>query len=85
MNVIAMQRAVAVRRIGIEARDLYREGYGVDADRLLDALNELRETWSDGQDRRYPADSVVAIQEHKNFGCSGGTLRHAIAGRDVIL
>lgn len=47
-NMIALQRATLVRMVGLEARDLMRDGYEDDADQMLDDLNERRETWNDG-------------------------------------
>lgn len=47
-NMIGMQRATLVRMVGIEVQELYRDGYGVDGDVMLDSLNERRETWDDG-------------------------------------
>lgn len=46
--MIGMQRATLVRMVGIEVQELYRDGYGVDGDVMLDSLNERRETWDDG-------------------------------------
>jgi len=49
-NVMALQRAVAFKTAGLEAQRLLQEGYGVDADRILDAMSERKAEWErDGQ------------------------------------
>lgn len=49
-NIIALQRAMAVKVAGLEARGLLRDGYGVDCDRLLDKTMERIDAWrEDGQ------------------------------------
>lgn len=49
-NLIGLQRAIAVKTAGQEAAQLYQEGYGVDADRILETLHDRIEEWkTDGQ------------------------------------
>jgi len=45
-NLIGLQRVVAWKRMGEHARELLSEGYGVDADRVLDEMVRLRAEWS---------------------------------------
>ncbi len=47
-NALGLQRAALVKSVGLQVKELYREGYEVDGDRKLDELNEQRQTWNDG-------------------------------------
>jgi hypothetical protein len=53
-NLIWLQRAAALKKMGQEARELYLQGYAVDADRILDEMNARKRRWRDevlGTDR----------------------------------
>lgn len=43
-NLIDLQRAAAFRAMGMRAKELLEEGYGVDADRVLDEMIYRRAT-----------------------------------------
>lgn len=45
-NLIDAQRDMTVREMGERAAALYEEGYAVEADRVLDEMNERREAWN---------------------------------------
>jgi predicted kinase len=44
-NLIDMQRRAALEQMGEQARLLLAEGYAVDADRVLDEMNERKRAW----------------------------------------
>lgn len=44
-NLIHLQRSMALKLMGLEVKRLYDEGYPVDADRMLDEMNERRRSW----------------------------------------
>jgi len=46
-NLIGLQRAVAVKSATREAQQLLREGYAVDADRVIDSIAERVAAWTD--------------------------------------
>lgn len=45
-NLIDIQRACALREMGLRARALLAEGYAADADRILDDLNDRMADWA---------------------------------------
>ena len=44
-SLINIQRRFAFEKMGQQARDLLAEGYSVEADRVLDEMNERRRSW----------------------------------------
>jgi hypothetical protein len=44
-SLIDIQRRAALEQMGEQARLLLAEGYAVDADRVLDEMNERRRQW----------------------------------------
>jgi hypothetical protein len=46
-SLIDLQRIAALEKMGQEASRLYIEGYLVDADRVLDEINERKRSWMD--------------------------------------
>ena len=44
-NLLDWQRDAALNTMGHQARAFLRDGYPVDADRVLDEMNERRESW----------------------------------------
>ena len=47
LDVRDLERAIAIRGMGAEAKRLYDEGYAVDADRVLDELADRLKGWED--------------------------------------
>jgi hypothetical protein len=44
-NLLGIQRQAALHAMGHEARQLLRDGYAVEADRVLDEMAERRAEW----------------------------------------
>jgi hypothetical protein len=46
-NLLDAQRHAALEQMGEQARSLLQEGYAVDADRVLDEMNDRQRSWGE--------------------------------------
>lgn len=49
-NLIGLQRLAVIGVMNRKVDELYEEGYDVDADRVIDAMTELRAVWDNESD-----------------------------------